>query len=256
MFVPPQMFRNNYRAPQAHQPKSACNGNQNSEGGKTWGVNKVGLKFNDKHWNLYFIWMAGRRWSPPSSSQLFQTQTAINGRLAAASWNDNPYLVTCDELPLASTPSVSKDFSLRRCRKVNSLQQTYGPNNREAEFMTHRDIWVYKKRARPPGHHDTEVGAYIPTQPLDFLFSMFKFRNKADGGEPSSAYGWSYQNALDPHSLSTEVQINCVDICRFLLFIWNWSANRSFFFFFRQIQSPTNEPKPQDGRVLTSLWTK
>lgn len=130
------MFQNNYRVPQAHRQKSACNGNQNSEGGKTWGVNKVGLEFNNKHWNLYFIWMAGRRWPPPSSSQRFQAQAAINARLAAASWNDNPYLVTCDELPLASAPSVSKDFSLRRCRKVNSLQQTYGPNEREAEFMT------------------------------------------------------------------------------------------------------------------------
>lgn len=130
--------------------------------------------------------------------------------------------------------------------------------------MTHRDIWVYffflkSSSTRPP-----EVGAYIPTPPLHFLFSMFQFWNKADGGEPSSAYGWflsellsrSYQNALDPHSLSTEVQINCVDICRFLLFIWNWSANLSVFFFFRQIPSSTNEQSLKTARVLPSLWTK
>lgn len=42
-----------------------------------------------------------------------------------------------------------------------------------------------KKKKKSLGHHDTEVGAYIPTSPLDFLFSMFKFWIKADGGEPS-----------------------------------------------------------------------
>lgn len=98
----------------AYQLKNACSGNRNSKASTTWKmrsghqINATNIKGCGEFQTFSFIRLCST--TQHSIFQPFSAQNCIDGRFSAVSSNENPYLVTCNEITASGLYTVCKAF--------------------------------------------------------------------------------------------------------------------------------------------------